>query len=192
MDAYRATRKDIRKLTTLKPIDSGAEFSAFQTSLLAKKLHISEERAKHFIQKTIYSAVENRFIHIKPRKDLIDCLNQLKQDGIRMGLLSDLPPSRKLTYMRLDSFFEIAFCSESTGRLKPDPKPFKVLIEHFGLPPEEILYVGNSCAYDIEGAKCMGMRTALIRSRGSTACGADLVFQKWESLLDWIREQNSA
>jgi len=191
MEAYRTARKDIRKLTALKPADSGTEFSAIQASLVAEKLGISEERARHFLEKTIYSVVENRFIHIKPRKELRDCLTGLKQDGIRLGLLSDLPPYKKLRHMGLDSYFEFALCSESTGSLKPDPKPFTVLIEHFDLPPEEILYVGNSCAYDIEGAKSMGLRTALIRSRGSVICEADLVFQRWQSLLDWVREQNT-
>lgn len=191
MEAYRTARKDIRKLTALKPLNSEKEFSAVQASLVAQKLGVSEERARHLLEKTIYSVVENRFIHIKPRRELHDCLAGLKQDGIRLGLLSDLPPSKKLRHMGLDGYFEFALCSESAGSLKPDPKPFKALIEHFGLPAGEILYVGNSCAYDIEGAKNMGLKTALIQSRAHASCRADLVFQKWQNLLDWVRAQNA-
>lgn len=191
MEAYRAVRKDVRALTTLQAIDSQKDFPKIQAYLVSQKLGISEERAQHFLEKIIYSEVENRFVHIKPRKGLQDCLAQLKHDGIRLGLLSDLPPSTKLRHMGLDGYFEFALCSESTGSLKPDSKPFKALIEHFDLPAENILYVGNSCAYDIEGAKNSGMRTALVSSRRSSFCTADFVFQRWESLLNWVREQNA-
>jgi phosphoglycolate phosphatase-like HAD superfamily hydrolase len=38
-----------------------------------------------------------------------------------------------------------------------------------GLPPEKILYVGNSFAYDVLGARKAGMKAAWI-TRGFAAC----------------------
>jgi putative hydrolase of the HAD superfamily len=61
-----------------------------------------------------------------------------------------------------------------------------------GLPPEEILYVGNSFAYDVLGARKTGMKTAWVSSRGKCRNGgiggekADFSFFDYRQLRDYM------
>jgi putative hydrolase of the HAD superfamily len=81
-------------------------------------------------------------------------------------------------------------CSELACRLKPDKKPFMELVRQMGLSPERILYVGNSVAYDIIGAKEAGLQAALVccplaalnRKKG----GADFVFSDYRQLRKFV------
>jgi putative hydrolase of the HAD superfamily len=79
-------------------------------------------------------------------------------------------------------------CSEEVNRLKPDPAPFLELSRRMALPPERILYVGNSVSYDILGAKRQGMKAALVsgplrrRHRGN----ADFVFSDYRQLREFV------
>ncbi|MFW5643352.1 MAG: HAD family hydrolase, partial [Alkalispirochaeta sp.] len=76
--------------------------------------------------------------------------------------------------------------AEETGYLKPNPEPFLRLIEELGVPAGEILYVGNSYRYDIEGARAVGMVTAHITRKGSPGAPADLVFSRFSELRRWL------
>jgi putative hydrolase of the HAD superfamily len=80
-------------------------------------------------------------------------------------------------------------CSEEVNRLKPDPAPFLELSRRMALPPEQILYVGNSVSYDILGAKRQGMKAALVsvplRRRRNTG-NADFVFSDYRQLREFV------
>jgi putative hydrolase of the HAD superfamily len=41
---------------------------------------------------------------------------------------------------------------------KPDPRVFQASIDALGLPPEQILHIGDSVHYDVEGAANLGMQ----------------------------------
>jgi len=94
--------------------------------------------------------------------------------------------------LELDGFFDLVLCSEKTGALKPSGVPFAAMARSLKLLPEEILYVGNSPRYDVEGAKKAGMKAALIRrSLFSTGQahhdgGADFVFQDYRQLREYV------
>jgi putative hydrolase of the HAD superfamily len=92
--------------------------------------------------------------------------------------------------MGLDGYWDTILCSELTGRMKPHPLPFLILARQMGMPPERILYVGNSVRYDITGAKGAGMKAALvtrsiikkIRRPGN----ADFVFSDYRQLSRYV------
>ena len=65
-----------------------------------------------------------------------------------------------LEYLGLVGFWDVTMCTEESGYLKPDPEPFLLLAERLGFVPEQILYVGNSYAYDLVGGHAAGLRTA--------------------------------
>ena len=87
-----------------------------------------------------------------------------------------------LTAIRLgaEGRFELALCSEDSGLLKPEPEPFRMLAGALGLGVSEILYVGNSRACDLAGARAAGMAVAMV-SRSPLA-GAELSFFDWAEL----------
>jgi putative hydrolase of the HAD superfamily len=87
-----------------------------------------------------------------------------------LGLLSDFPPGRKLELLGLGSSFDTVLSTEQTGFLKPHGEPFRRFSEALGIPPQEILYVGNSPHLDAGGALAAGMGAALIQ-RGPFSTG---------------------
>jgi putative hydrolase of the HAD superfamily len=108
-------------------------------------------------------------------------------------MLSDFPLENKIEYLGLRGKWDAILCSEATGRLKPDPLPFIKLAEALGLPPEKILYVGNSFSYDVIGAQKAGMKAAWIKpmiscSRvfGKKRKTADFVFYNYRQLCDFV------
>lgn len=165
-------------------MDIAESFRTRQAALVARNLGADAETVAKAIDRTIYSTIENRFSYIRPFKGAAACLDSLHKAGLKLGLLSDLPPVKKIGLMGLDDYFESILCSEDFGALKPDPRPFAALAQALSTPPELMLYVGNKHEYDILGAKAAGMQTALVSRRKSSA--ADFTFKAWDELREWI------
>lgn len=186
LSAFGRVRKELRHspLSGIEPAQTSLEaFRKRQAGLLAGLLGIPLAEAINEIERIVYKATTRRFAFIKPYADLGGCLAALKTAGLKLGVLSDLPCEEKLKLMGLADWFEIVRCSEDSGALKPDPRPFMDLADAFDLSPDEILYVGNKPAYDIAGAKAAGMSTALRSGRSCAA--ADLNFRRWSELAAW-------
>lgn len=137
------------------------------------------------LERLIYRQIENRFVSIKPFKGVANCLEALRAHGLRLGLLSDLPPWRKLEFLGLDKFFDVIHCSEDAGALKPHPASFLKLAAALGVQTSEMAYVGNKREYDIVGAGNLGMKTAL-RTRTPHNEADFLSFSNWKKLEDWL------
>jgi putative hydrolase of the HAD superfamily len=207
LSAFVRVRALLHKTAAKKRLSGGSRFppgpevstpfSSFydvQAALLAERLNIDPESAKEKIDRLIYRGWEKHFARIKPFPYMAETLGSLKASGFRLGLLSDFPPRRKLELLGLDGFFDAVFSTEEFGALKPDPAPFVKLASAMGLPPEDILYVGNSPHYDIIGAKKAGMKTALLR-RGILSTGfaggpgaglADFTFRNYRQLPEYV------
>jgi putative hydrolase of the HAD superfamily len=172
----RGLRRDIRHP------GSGAEFREAQAALVAERLGMRDAaKAAALIDQCFYRGVEELFAKVKPYRGMRDALDELGRAGLRLALLSDLPPARKLELMGLSGRFEAALCSEDSGFLKPARAPFHMLASALGLPPERILYVGNSKRIDVRGAKAAGMSAAIVSRRRIGE--ADLSFYDWRRLV---------
>jgi putative hydrolase of the HAD superfamily len=170
-------------------------FYHLQSRVMADILGDDPERIKNRTETLIYRGWEPIFTRIKLFPHVRETLGALREGGLKLGLLSDFPPEFKLENLNLGGVWDAVICSETTGRLKPDPVPFLELARRLGLPPGEILYVGNSVSYDIIGAKRLGMKAALVvprlaapklwkikRSNG----GADFVFHDYRQLRNYV------
>ncbi len=62
--------------------------------------------------------------------------------------------------------FDTVVSSEQAMAYKPDPRIFAALCESAGVPPAQVLYVGDSPYDDVHGAKLAGMQAALVRRDG--------------------------
>ena len=99
-------------------------------------------------------------------KELLDCLNRA---GIRTAVISNLCFSGYLLKERLDwlypqNRFEFVIASSDYGIRKPERQLFEAGIVHANLKPEEIWYVVDNLAADMEGAKNCGMVPVLYKS----------------------------
>lgn len=198
--AFSRVRKLLRKPEIVSAFQSDAAlakqaqtaseaFKINQALLVAKNLGADTIVIEKSIDEVVYSAIEKRFNRVKPCPGVTACLDTLRHSGLRLGLLSDLPPIKKIQLLGFENYFDIVLCSEDFGALKPDPRPFSALSSGFGFEPESILYVGNKREYDIAGAKSIGMKTAFI-GRGKDP-DADFSFTKWENLTRWILDRQA-
>jgi putative hydrolase of the HAD superfamily len=151
------------------------------------------EKVMEKTERLIYRGWEPYFRNIRLFPHARETLENFRKAGISMGLLSDFPPETKLANMKLEGYFKIIVCSEMTGRLKPDPLPFLELASKMKTEPRDILYVGNSVSYDVEGAHRAGMKTALVCSVWKKRllaiekkAGADFCFSDYRQLCDYV------
>ncbi|MDR2110168.1 MAG: HAD family hydrolase [Spirochaetaceae bacterium] len=161
-----------------------------QARIMAEVLREDPAYIRDRTEKLIYRGWEPVFKKIKLCAHVRETLQSLRDAGLKLGLLSDFPPDTKLDYLGLSGYWDTVLCSEATNRLKPDPLPFLELIKNMALPPERILYVGNSVSYDIIGAKRVGMKTALfcspLRKILPRRANADFVFSGYRQLCVYV------
>jgi putative hydrolase of the HAD superfamily len=169
---------------------SEGPFYDLQARIAAEFLKEDSRIVKERFQELIYRGWEPLFRKIKPYARVRETLEAFRRRGFKLGILSDFPPEKKLEYLGLGEGWDTVLCSEDAGRLKPDPLPFLKLAASLDLPPERILYVGNSQRYDIAGAKKTGMRTALIRlwpgNDFSSPKKADFMFFDYRQLYRYV------
>jgi HAD superfamily hydrolase (TIGR01509 family) len=103
-----------------------------------------------------------------PGPHTLPVLDWLAQHGYRLGLISNTGRTpgvamRRLlaTYGLLDRFAVTIFSNEE-GLLKPRRELFERAAERLGLPPAQIVHVGDNPVADVAGAKAAGMRAILL------------------------------
>lgn len=69
----------------------------------------------------------------------------------------------KIDQLGIRDDFDHIIVSEEAGVKKPDPRIFKLALDHFGLTPEQCIYIGDHPVNDVEGAAKVGMNTIWIK-----------------------------
>lgn len=69
----------------------------------------------------------------------------------------------------LRRYFRAIVESAVVGVRKPDPAIFRLGVDALGLPPEQVLVIGDSLRKDILPAESLGCRTAWLKGKGWTA-----------------------
>jgi len=108
-------------------------------------------------------------------------LQFLRRRGLKLGLVSNIasPFRAPLETLGLLPLFDVVLLSCDEGRVKPDPVVYVSLLERLGLPPERVLFVGDSSTNDVAAPAALGMRTAGVGVGGgdiALASAAELAF----------------
>lgn len=96
-----------------------------------------------------------------------DVLPALEQLRTRYRLFTASNGNADIGKIGLGRFFERTINARLVGALKPDPAIFHKVIEGTDLRPEEVAYVGDDPALDIEGARGAGMHAIWIDREGT-------------------------
>jgi HAD superfamily hydrolase (TIGR01549 family) len=72
----------------------------------------------------------------------------------------------KIERLEWGKYFAWVVVAEELGVFKPDAAIYERMCETAGLPPEDILYVGDSPVEDVMAARRVGIRTAWVRRDG--------------------------
>ncbi|MGP1577495.1 MAG: HAD family hydrolase [Treponema sp.] len=188
--AFAKVRKRLHQISSNNPEKAAADFFAVQNELLAQQLGITAEEAGAFLTAYIYTGWKKYFAKIQPYAGATEAVRQLKQAGLKIGILSDFPPEQKGNVWGILPLCDAAVGSEMIGALKPSRIPFRYIAEQLNTPLEKILYVGNSKKYDIAGAAAAGMKTAYIRpavfSFLDMYANADIYFSNYRQFLKYM------
>lgn len=86
--------------------------------------------------------------------------------GARLGVFSDYSPAAKLEALGVRDLvdLELAATDIEINAFKPHPAGFMKACEEWGLPPQEVLFVGDRDELDGEGARAAGMGVCILSS----------------------------
>lgn len=100
----------------------------------------------------------------KPFDDVIETLDGLKSQGIRMGLISnwDLSLESVIRGIGLGDYFETIIASAAVGLYKPQPEIFELALQKMGVCAAQARHVGDNLTADIAGARGVGIMPVLI------------------------------
>jgi putative hydrolase of the HAD superfamily len=94
-----------------------------------------------------------------------DVLDALQRAGVPFGIVTNGHAEKQhtLDLLGLRQRTSCLIVSDTAGRRKPDPALFVRAAACLGVPPAQVLFVGNKLRHDIRGARDAGMRTAWIQ-----------------------------
>jgi putative hydrolase of the HAD superfamily len=103
---------------------------------------------------------------VKPRPDSLMVLAHLKEDGYKIGLISDCSGEVPLVWGNtpLAPFFDVTVFSCKAGTKKPDPRIYQMATDGLGVRPQDCLYIGDGSSNELTGALEVGMHPVLIRT----------------------------
>jgi 2-haloalkanoic acid dehalogenase type II len=100
----------------------------------------------------------------KPFPDTVAALQKLKQDGLRLGIISNIDDDiLAATVKLLGADFDLKMTAQQAKAYKPSPAPFQGALEKLGLPPQQVAHAGFGFEYDMAPAAELGMRTILVK-----------------------------
>lgn len=186
--AYGKVRKQLRTLSW-----EGKEelpLRTVQAQLVKEELKspLSVEETESLIETNLYRRWVSDFKRVKGYPQVKEALTLIRAQGLKTGVLSDFPIQNKLRYLNLSKdCFDVALCSETVGRLKPDKRPFLALAEALECDPSEVLYVGNSYEKDIVGANRVEMLTAHLTRKRPKETVANFSFRDFGEFIKKIK-----
>lgn len=135
----------------------------FQELYEAKGVRAAQLLAIHTGQ--LFRACSTKYIRLYDyAKEL---LTALKEAGRGVYLLSNAQrifTEHELYYLGIHDLFDGILISSDHGCRKPDERFYRILLERYGLKPEESLMIGNDMETDIAGAGRVGMDSFYIHS----------------------------
>ena len=146
---------------------------------------------------TLVREIETMEIRIQPNlaEGVHNTLDLLAQD-YKLGIISDTihTHGRGLRYLLerqgLLNYFSYFVFSDEVGAAKPSLQVFRQAALGLGLPPQQIVHIGDRESNDVEGPISLGMRAILftgIVDRGSSRTRAQAVCRHFRDLPATIR-----
>jgi putative hydrolase of the HAD superfamily len=124
-------------------------------------------------------------------------LYKLLKMGIKMGILSDAPVKEawlRLAYLNFHQIVDTVVTFDDTGVRKPDPAPFRLLLQKLEVSANEAIMVGDWVERDIIGASQVGMKTAFARygdTFNTQSHNADYELNDISELIAIIQKENN-
>jgi HAD superfamily hydrolase (TIGR02253 family) len=123
-------------------------------------------------------------------------LIKLSKMQLKLGVVSDAPGKEawlRLCYLNFHHLFDAVVTFDDTGMRKPNPEPFRKVLEMLQIEPGEALMVGDWAERDVLGAAQVGMKTVFARygnTFGTEISNANYDIDDITQLIDIVKEEN--
>jgi HAD superfamily hydrolase (TIGR01549 family) len=176
----------------LPDLESDNVFEAFLRKHHRRALGMGQHQVDRITAAAVNAYLRAKMLRTEPYAGVRPTLVALTKAGLRLGVVTDAP--RFKAYQRLEAaglpdFFEFVLTFTDSGERKPAERPFRAALELLGLPPHQVLMVGDRATQDMAGAKALGLRTAWARygSPGAPVpLEAEAVLERVEDLIRLI------
>ena len=148
---------DMRITGAFQTVESSIEYvcSHLGAALTAEQLSSAVQMRLQMIRRTL-----------RPRPDALETLVALKDQGYRIGLLSNCSIEIPILWPETafaDLFDSLIFSSRECLK-KPDPRIYHLACERLGVTPEQCLYIADGENFELAAAAKVGLHTVLIRN----------------------------
>jgi 2-haloalkanoic acid dehalogenase type II len=123
---------------------------------------VTEPDATHAVAQT-YATSRDRALTVYP--DVTAALEELRGRGFELRAASN--GNMDLGVVGLKDFFAATELAEGLGVAKPDPRFYATVVERAGVPPSQVLAVGDRVDNDYEPARAAGLHALLIDRAGA-------------------------
>lgn len=150
-------------------IEYTAEFVLRQTLAIFGYTDPPQEHVKLALN-ALYSVTQT---HWQPEEDAVNSMQELRSDGLRLGLISNASNANDVDVLidkgNFCPFFDQILVSAAVGFRKPHPRMFELALDFFKVAPYEAVMVGDTLDADILGANRMGINSVWITRRVAAA-----------------------
>lgn len=175
--ALVAAREKIRREPELA---DRAALEQREIELVAPSFDLHPEEARLRLERVRARLPEALCRGMKPFPGVRAALEAAQARGLRIAALSDFDPVPKLELLGLaDLRWSALVGAESLGALKPQQRPFEAVCDALGVPPGDVVHVGDREGLDVRGALGAGMRAWRFARSGRPASEAERVFSRW-------------
>ena len=158
---FASYREELNELWELSA-DSNCEIPAQLAMRIALRRHMKRKDAADLARGALTASFERdaRLWELYP--DTLSTLGTLRDAGYRLGCISNNSHGAYVWWLvdhcELRPWLSPIYTSEEFGVQKPHPCIFQRVLDDWGLPPDEVVMVGDTLDADVWGAQDAGMR----------------------------------
>lgn len=129
--------------------------------------------------------------HCVPFPKLIPMLEELKRNGIRIGMITNgytAFQSSNIRALGIEPYFDAILISEKEELRKPDKRIFERAMDRLGSKASEAIFVGDHPLSDVEGSATAGMISVWKRNPHWKTADAQCIIDELDEIPGLIRK----
>jgi epoxide hydrolase-like predicted phosphatase len=150
-------REDAEAMALLRRLETGGISEDEFESSFGKRLGLEDPER----------LIDSMFAGMKPVDSMVAAVRELREGGIRTGLLSNSWSTGHYDRELLNELFDGVVISGEVGMHKPQPEIYRLAAERVGAAPEACLFV-DDLRENCEGAEAVGMTAIRHRDAAET------------------------
>ncbi|MDQ8209429.1 haloacid dehalogenase type II [Coraliomargarita sp. SDUM461003] len=145
------------------------DFHGFDEIGTAALRMLAETQQIELSAEAAQEAVVGPLNSLPPHPEVLAALQQLRQQGYRLATLTNSSASgaqAQLSNAGIEPLLDNSYSVESVRKYKPHSGVYRMVLDDLALEPEQVLMVAAH-AWDLAGAKNVGLQTAFIQRPGT-------------------------